>query len=211
LVDVLYVFKEVPKEPIFRISLIDMCIAELWRQSLYIYYLTIIGLYRNAFESIRYVFESMLQSIYIDSRHPNASMRTRIEILKEVEDKREYRAQNLISELDIGHKDTLKRAYKKLSRAIHPSHQNIVALLETFMKGESFVSDIDCYQILGIYEHLKIVFDIVLFLYISQLPEKGTLRKRLKKNTKLGKLVRTYNLILLSKVLKIRLRKEIIR
>ena len=85
--DILHYFTEIPRKPRFHISLVDVCIAELWRQSLWIYYLTMIGLYRNAFESIRFVLESMIQSLYIDSRHPNASMRTKIEILKEIEGK----------------------------------------------------------------------------------------------------------------------------
>lgn len=111
-----------PHEKI-RISLMDMRIFELQRLIVHILYLSLSGLYKNAFDNIRYIFESAIQSLYIDSRHSVSSLRTRIEILKEVEDKREYSAVSLIDRLEIDHKDSLKKEYKRLSQIIHPSHR----------------------------------------------------------------------------------------
>ena len=68
----------------FRISLMDVRLYELWRLTVHILYLSLSGLYRSAFNNIRYIFESAIQSLYIDSRHSHSSLRTRIEILREV-------------------------------------------------------------------------------------------------------------------------------
>lgn len=100
------------------------------------------GLYRNAFDNIRYVLESIVQAVYIDSRHPKATIKTKIEILKEIEDKIEYHAIRLIDELQISHKDTLKKEYKVLSQIIHPSYKQIVSELEDMRKrGEFFQAE----------------------------------------------------------------------
>lgn len=186
-----------------RFSLMDMRILELWRLTVHILYLSLSGLYKNAFDNIRYIFESLIQSVYIDSRHSVSSLRTRIEILKEVEDKREYRAVNLIDRLEIDHKDSLKKEYKRLSRIIHPSHRSIVEFLDFAQKPSSakmFVAPINCKEISDIFESMKIVFDMVWFLYISCASEKR--KKQLQSDSGLIKYSKKYNLILLSKIIK---------
>jgi hypothetical protein len=183
--------------------LVDMRIAELYRLSYYILYLSLSGLYRNAFDNIRYILESFIQSIYIDSRHPKSSMRTRIEILKEIEDKREYHAVRLINELKIDHKKTLSSEYKKLSQIIHPSHRNIVQILQDFQLG-AVIAPVNCAEISNIHQSLEMVFDIILFLRISYAPE--NLKESLKKDSDLIKHCKTYKLPLLSRILRYKVR-----
>jgi hypothetical protein len=185
------------------LSLVDMRIAELYRLSYYILYLSLSGLYRNAFDNIRYILESFIQSIYIDSRHPKSSMRTRIEILKEIEDKREYHAVRLINELKIDHKKTLSSEYKKLSQIIHPSHRNIVQILQDFQLG-AVIAPVNCAEISNIHQSLEMVFDIILFLRISYAPE--NLKESLKKDSDLIKHCKTYKLPLLSRILRYKVR-----
>lgn len=202
-------FRTVPSLSRFHPTLLDMGIAELYRQSLNVLYLSANALYRNAFDNIRYILELMVQALYIDSRHPRAGMRTKIAILKEVEDKREYHAIRLIDELDIDHKDTLRKAYRELSKRIHPSHQDIIAPIEAFSKGKDFIPvAVDCEEVSRIYESTKTMFDIVWFLYISYLPKERTLRKKLLKNPDLIKCTKEYNLPLLSRALKAQLQKR---
>lgn len=192
-----------------RISLMDMRIYELQRLIVHILYLSLSGLYKNAFDNIRYIFESAIQSLYIDSRHSTSGLRTRIEILKEVEDKREYRAVSLIDRLEINHKDSLKKEYKRLSQIIHPSHRSISKLLDFAQKVpsvEAFVAPINCKEISDIFESMKIVFDMVWFLYISCAPKKR--RKQLQSDSALIKYSKKYNLILLSKIIKTNLVKK---
>lgn len=202
-------FGTVPSLSRLHLTLLDMGIAELYRQSLNILYLSANGLYRNAFDNIRYILELMVQALYIDSRHPKAGMRTRIAILKEVEDKREYHAIRLIDELDIDHKDTLRKVYRDLSKRIHPSHQYIEALMEAFSKREDVIPIVvDCEEVSKIYESTKTMFDIVWFLHISYLPKERTLKEELLENPDLTKCIKKYNLPLLSKALKAQLQKR---
>lgn len=183
-----------------RISLTEVRIFELQRLTVHILYLALNGLYRNAFDVIRYIFESAIQSIYIDSRHPISGLRTRIEILKEVEDKREYRAANLIDKLEIDSKKyTLKKEYKRLSQIIHPSHRSIIEVLGA-IRAQQIISPPSCKEISEICESMKIVLDMILFLYISCTPEKR--KEKLLKDSDLVKYSKKYNLILLSKLLK---------
>ena len=192
-----------------RISLMDMRIFELWRLTAHILYLSLSGLYKNAFDNIRYIFESAIQSLYIDSRHSVSGLRTRIEILKEIEDKREYRAVSLIDRLEIDHKDSLKKEYKRLSQIIHPSHRSIVEFLDFTQKlpsPELLVAPTNCKEISDIFESMRIVFDMVWFLYISCAPKKR--RKQLQSDSALIKYSKKYNLTLLSKIMKTNLVKK---
>lgn len=186
----------------FRMSLMDVRIYEFYRLIVHILYLSLSGLYRNAFNNIRYFFESAIQSLYIDSRHPVSGLRTKIEILKEVEDKREYRAGTLITKLEIDHKKRLQKEYKKLSQIIHPSHRSIIEILgftqETL--GVEFVTPVSCKEISDVFESMIIVLDMVLFLYISCAPK--IRREQLQKNSELVKFSKKYKLVLLSKILK---------
>lgn len=201
-IDSLLIHLELPLSEKFRISLMDMRIIELFRLMTHAMYLSMSGLYRNAFDNIRYILESTLQSLYIDSRHPNSSLRTRIEILKEVEDKREYRAINLIDELQIDHKDALKKEYKRLSQTIHPSHRNIIEVLDFTQKSLSneLLVAVSCKEISDVCESIKIMFDMVLFLYVSCAPR--TRKEKLQSDKNLVEYCKKYNMVLLSKILK---------
>ncbi len=83
-------------------SLVDKSYLEVVRLSAQILFLVTNGLYKNAYDSIRYIVESGVQSLYLDQNHPNSSITTKIEIWKEVENAREYHAQALIDKLDLG-------------------------------------------------------------------------------------------------------------
>jgi hypothetical protein len=201
IVDATDAFSKLALTEKFRISLMDMRILEMHRLLVHVLYLSLSGLYRNAFDNIRYILESAVQSLYIDSRHSNSSLRTRIEIMKEVEDKREYRATNLIDKLEIDHKDTLQKEYKRLSQTIHPSHRSIIDSLDfTERDVHEFVAPVSCEEISDVFESTKVVFDMVLFLYISCASEAR--KEQLQKDHDLIKYCRKYSLILLSKILK---------
>ena len=202
MVDSSSVFSKLVLPEKFRMSLMDVRIYELQRLIVHILYVSLSGLYRNAFDNIRYIFESAIQSLYIDSRHSISGLRTKVEILKEVEDKREYRAVSLIDKLEIDHKDTLKKEYKSLSQIIHPSHRSIIEVLGFTQKttsAELFVAPVSCKEISDIFESMKIVLDMVLFLYISCAPKMR--KEQLRSASDLIKYSKKYNLILLSKII----------
>lgn len=185
-------------------SLALMCYLELWRISGHILFFAYNGLYRNAFNDIRYALESIVQALYIDHRHPQASLDTKIEILKEVEDKREYRAIRLIGELEIDHKEKLEQEYKKLSRIIHPTHEQIIATFEDIKEDKGVPVTLDCEEISKIFDSMKIMHDTFFFLFINYFPE---LKEALQKNSEFVKDIKKYNLTLLSKLLKVKLGK----
>jgi hypothetical protein len=184
-------------------SLAYSCYLELVRISTHILFLSDFGLYRNAFDNIRYVLESIVQALYIDLRHPQIDIKTKIEILKEVEDKTDYHAIRLIDELKIENKDRLKKEYKALSQAIHPSHRQIVATLTDIKEGVGVPARVDCQEIDKIYNSMKTMYDIFFFLFLTHFPDSKDL---LKKNTKFIECVQTYKLRLIAQTMGLKLR-----
>jgi len=184
------------------LSLVETCFFELFRVSGHVLFLSCNALYRNAFDDIRYVLESIIQALYIDLRHPKIDVTTKIEVLKEVEDKREYHAVRLIDELEIDHKDKLKKEYRKLSRIIHPSHEQVIATISDILEDKGVPATINCEEISKIYDSMKIMYDIFFFLFITYFPE---VKESLEKNLDFMKDIKVYNLTLLSKVFKVRL------
>jgi hypothetical protein len=184
-------------------SLYHTCLLELFRTSGHILFLSSNGLYRNAFDDIRHTLESIVQAIYLDNRHPNVSLGTKIEILKEIEENREYHAVRLIDELKLAHKDKLKAEYKELSRTIHPSHKQIEALLRDIKTNEEGVpTTVDCEEISRICESMKRMYDIFFFLILNHLPE---LKESTKKDSGFIKAVRLYKLGLVAEAIAIKL------
>ena len=183
-------------------SLVFSCYLESVRILAHTLFLALNGLYRNAFDNIRHLLESVVQALYIDLRHPETDLKTKIEILKEVEDKTEYHAVRLISELRIEHKDTLQSEYKKLSKTIHPSHKQIVATLTDIIKHRGVPATVDCEEIGRIYESIVTTYDIFFFLFLSYFTEIG---QSLTKNADFVNDIKNYKLYLTSKALKIEL------
>lgn len=192
------------KKKVFKYieSLVATCFWESFRTSGHIIFLSINGLYRNAFDNIRHLLESIVQALYIDLRHPTIPLDMKIEILKEIEDKREYHAIRLIDELKIEYKDKLKKEYKELSQIIHPSHKQIVATLSDMVEDKGVPSTIDCREISKIFNSMIRMYDIFFFLFMTYFPE---VKKELTKNPNFIKVINAYKLTLLSKVLEITL------
>ena len=134
--------------------------------------------------------------------HPEIDVETKIEILKEVEDKREYHAVRLIDELEIDHKDKLRKEYKELSRLIHPSHKQILLMREKLTKRKKFIEEIDCKEISKIHQSTRVMYDIFFFLFITHFPE---MKESLMKNSDFVKDIKFYRLRLTSRALNVRL------
>jgi 16S rRNA C1402 (ribose-2'-O) methylase RsmI len=184
----------------FMSSIVQTCYYDLVRISGHILFLSCNGLYRNAFDNIRYMLESIVQAVYIDNRHPEAPIETKIEILKEVEGKKEYGASRLIEELSIDHKDRLKKEYKDLSKIIHPSHTRVIATLTDIGSETGVRVKVNCEEILRIHEATLRMYDIFFFLFMECFPE---VKETLKKNPNIIKSLETYHLPLVSSVLEV--------
>jgi hypothetical protein len=179
------------------------CLLDLFKISGHILFLSYNGLYRNAFDNIRYALESIVQALYIDIRHSKTPLAVKIEIWKEVEDKREYHASHIISELKpLEHKDVLLKEYKELSGIIHPSHKQVITLMHEIKSTEKMATSVDCEEIAKIRNSMLRMYDIFFFLVTNYFPE---LKESLKKDTDFIKGIESYKLYLLSKALDIKL------
>lgn len=183
-------------------SLVYARYLESWRVSAHTLFLALNGLYRNAFDNIRHLLESAVQALYIDLRHPKTNLATKIEILKEVEDKTEYHAIRLIGELRMEHKDILQREYKKLSKIIHPSHKQVVATITDIVQRRGVPATVDCEEVERIYESIVTMYDIFFFLFLNYFTE---VRETLTKDANFVNDIKTYKLYLTSKALKVEL------
>jgi len=194
-----------PTESVLEKSMNSLVFAhflELPRVSNHILFLCLNGLYRNAYDSIRYALESVIQALYIDSRHPETSIEVKIEILKEVENKREYHANRLVDELEIPYKDRIKEQYKRLSQIIHPSHEQVMATLGDVRERKGIPVVIDCSEIENIFMSMRMMYDIFFFLTITHFPE---FEESMRRDSETIKTVKSHKMYLLSKALKVRL------
>ncbi len=191
-------------------SLVFWCFIETTEITGYTLYLSYCGLYRNAFENIRHILESIVQAYYIDLNHPNTSFETKMEILKEIEDKKEYHASKLINEklsfknevcegLDC--KGFLKVSYKNLSQMVHPSHQKIIATRKDAMSsGNKDLSElIDCGEVAKISESLRTVLDIFYVLVTFEFP---IFANKMREDKDFVDCVKKYKLKLLDKIIR---------
>ena len=87
------------------------CLIDLMHSTNCTTFMTACGLYKNAYHNIRYALESIVHSVYMDLRHPNADFRTKIEILNEVENLPKYHGVQLLKALEINNKEEIMREY----------------------------------------------------------------------------------------------------
>lgn len=180
-------------------SLIFPCLVELIRSSWYTVFLSGSGFYRSAYNNIRYFLESTVQTFYIDLKHRNSDFFCKVEILKEVEDKPEYRGVRLIRELEPKYGKDIEKEYKKLSKEIHASYRQIFVTVSDFQQS-SFDIKVDCEEVSKIYNSMKMLYDIFFLLFLRYFPE---VRKLLEESEEFAKLVKEHELKLMTKALKV--------
>lgn len=178
-------------------SLTLMCYIELMRLSGHIVFFTYSGLYRQAFNDIRYALESIVQAVYLDNRHQNASIETKIEILREVENKRDYHAGSLIAKLEgiSKYKNLLKKEYSELSQNIHHTHRQIIATMDDLLNESEYPVTIKSEEVSRIFDSLKKLYDIFLLLFVMKFPQ---LKAGLKENDLFTNAVKKNELEMLS-------------
>jgi len=179
--------------------LVFPCLVELIRISLYTVFLSGSGFYRSAYNNIRYFLESTVQTFYIDLKHKNSDFFCKVEILKEVEDKLEYRGVRLIRELEPKYGKAIEREYKKLSKEIHASYRQIFDTVSDFQQ-RTFDIKVDCEEVSKIYNSMKMIYDIFFLLFLRCFPE---VRKPLEESKEFVKLVKEHELKLMTKALKV--------
>jgi hypothetical protein len=184
-------------------SLFDKSLIEVARLSGQMLFLIINGLYKNAYDTIRYIVESGIQSLYLDQNHPNSSIITKIEIWREVENSRDYHSQALIHKLELGElkgeKTKLESAYKSLSQKIHFGHKQVLCTIKDVMEHKGIPSKVDKNEIIQILVSFYSAFDIFLFLMIIRFPQA---KEKLYENKALLELIRKKDFPILQKIFK---------
>ena len=184
-------------------SLVDACYVECARISGHILFLTSNALYKNAYDDIRYLLESIVQSFYLDTGHKDSDLKTKIEIWKEIEGRREYRAQNLIGKLDLGaqaeQKAKLEKEYSTLSQRIHFSHKQVLVTLKDLQSDvdQGIPAKIDCNEVENVFNSTKTAYDIFFLLIIITFPQ---IRGMLEKNSSFIEHIQKFRIPLLCKV-----------
>jgi hypothetical protein len=188
-------------------SLVFWWYMESVRISGHILYLTKCGLYRNAFDDIRHLLESIIQASYVETNHTDCDLRTKLEILKEIEDKKEYHARRLIEEKRIigdvkcegvDCKGLLKKEYVDLSNMIHPSHEKFIATMEDVQKNQGIPAVVNPEEVVRVLDSLRKTYDICFFTVLASFPE---INATLVEKTKIRECVSKYELPLLGRIL----------
>jgi hypothetical protein len=123
------------------------------------------GFYRESLLELRYSFESMIQAYYLDRRHPDVGTDVKMEILKEVKERREYQGKSLINALkDLPFKQQLLDLYSDLSSNLHPRH------VENTFESRFKESIVDCERFSMTTNLMCRVFDATLFILMNACP-----------------------------------------
>lgn len=185
-------------------SLVFTWFIESLRNSTCTVYLSGCGLYRNAYQNIRYALESIIRASYFDSSYPDVDFPTKVEIQKEVEDLPKYWGVRLVRKLNVSYKketiEVVKNEYKKLSRKIHSDPVQFVATAKNFMERSYSAVYVDCSDVTSIYDSMRVLHDVFFLLLLTHFPE---IRKQLVKNEEFVKTIKSHNLNLSSKILRI--------
>lgn len=179
-------------------SLVFPCLVELIRTSLYTVFFSSSGFYRSAYNNIRYFLESTVQTFYIDFKHRNSDFFCKVEILREVEDKAEYRGVRLIRELEPKYGKDIEKEYKRLSKEIHASYRQVFVTVSDFQQSSLDIK-VDCEEVSKIYNSMKVLYDIFFLLFLRYFPEV----KELLESEDFIKLVKKHELKLMTKALKV--------
>lgn len=183
------------------------CFVDFMRTTNCTTFLTGCGLYKNAYHNIRYALESVVQSLYMDTKHPKADFQTKIEILDEVEDISNYRGIKLLKKLEIENKDEIMREYErvnqdysKLSKKVHFSYRQLILTATNITEANIHTVQLDCNEVSIIYDLMTKGYDLFLFLILTYFPK---LVEPLSKNKELTETVKDHNLRLVCKILNI--------
>lgn len=116
----------------FQTHLFPRRATELFKNLLWIQNCVLSGAYHTAIHELRYLMEMMIQSYYLDTNYPEASIENKLWILKALEDFKPYpTGTTIIDRCNFGeknkrkkddlNKNELKDLYSKLSGYVHPS------------------------------------------------------------------------------------------
>ncbi len=93
--------------------------TELYKHLLWLSFSAWVGAYHCVIRELRYVFESVLQAYYVDTKYPSLSMQEKLEKLRELETKKKLSVNKLTKALPYA--EELYDIYQNLCKYVHPS------------------------------------------------------------------------------------------
>lgn len=154
--------------------------------------------YTSGIQILRYHLESMIQAFYLDQQHPTFSFENKICILTEISDKTGYFVARLINRLPTGYKKNIRKMYKELSIASHPSHLDFPTIKQMMGYLKNLESSVDCEELNRVVDLTIQTYDIIFFLVLQDFP---TAKEVAKDRADIKKVIEKYNLSLLNNVL----------
>lgn len=192
----------------YKYSLFFSIFLELLRISSQNAYLCASGLYKNVYFNIRYALESMIQTLYIDTKYSEGDLVGKLMVLQEIECLEKCRGVQLLKNIQlpnqkqiVNENDKVRRQYDYLSSKIHFSHQQIVNTAMDFEEGKLRSTKIDCSEVKRIYESMQTVYDFFFLLFLSYFPET---KQPLRSNKEFIESIRDNNLVLTCRILGIK-------
>lgn len=161
--------------------------------------LLVAGGYKQAIQTIRYHFESLVQAFYLDWKHPNLSRYGKIAILTEIFDKPDYFVSRLLEKLKVGVKGSLKNYYKELNSLVHPSYADFPDVNEMLKELTSSQSRIKPDEFEMAVEKFQKICEISLYLLFYEFPD---LKEIARKDDSVTKTIESLDLSLLKRILR---------
>ena len=106
---------------VFRLTELQNILIWIWMN-------TIWGRYHTAIREMRYLLDALIQANYLDTEHPEADIRCKLEILKEIEG--EAFGSRLIDKTRLDHRHEVKRLYSELSKYVHSSYEELEPVIK---------------------------------------------------------------------------------
>lgn len=160
--------------------------------------LLVAGSYKQAIQTIRYHFESLVQAFYLDWKHPNLSREAKIAILTEIFDNPDYFVGRLLEKLKVGAKGSLKSFYKELNSLVHPSYTDFPEVDEMLKELTSSESRIKLERFGKVVEEFQKFCELSLYLLFYEFSD---LKETARKDDSVTKTVESLDLSVLKSIL----------
>jgi len=161
-------------------------------------FLLMVAHYTSGIQILRYHLECSIQAFYLDQQHPTFSLQNKICVLTEVSDNREYFVARLIDRISVGQKEHLKKLYKELSLACHPSHLDFPKINEMMNTIRKMEARIDCEEMAKVVDLTKRTYDAIFFLTLES---NSKAKEAAKKQSEIKKVAQKHGLLLLDRMI----------
>ena len=95
------------------------------------------GSYNSAFRDLRFLIDSIIQAYYIDLNHFNASLKSKLEVLKGLSEYAKFYGSELINKItNLPNKQKLRDLFGELSNYVHASYEESKPFIDATSKKD---------------------------------------------------------------------------